>query len=170
MCGMGSPDQYCDNSMHHLCPIELQVIATRIFNNPRRTAGYLWWSFIILMYSAWLVQPTLFQCESLQNAVQFCVNTLHFYSVMTCGIWWTCSTQFLHLYFTFDPEKIKVLEEMGFFRQKLFNLEQMILSEERGPAVSGYGWVFVVNVTVVPLSKAVGVELYASSVLFGTHL
>lgn len=42
MCGMSSPDQYCDNSMHHLCPIELQVIATRIFNNPRRTAGYLW--------------------------------------------------------------------------------------------------------------------------------
>ena len=76
----------------------------------------------------------------------------------------------LHLHFTFDPEKIEVLEEMGFFRQKLFNLEQMILSEERGPAVSGYGWVFVVNVTVMPLSKAVGVELHASSVLFGTHL
>lgn len=64
----------------------------------------------------------------------------------------------LHLYFTFDPEKNKVLEEMGFFRQKLFNLEQMILSEEMGPAVAGYGWVFVVNVTVVPLSKAVALN------------
>lgn len=49
---------------------------------------------------------------------------------------------------------------MGFFRQKLFNLEQMILSEERGLAVSGYGWVLVVNVTVVPFSKVVGVELH----------
>lgn len=54
----------------------------------------------------------------------------------------------------------KSLEEMVFFRQKLFNLEQMILSEERGLAVSGYGWVLVVNVTVVPFSKVVGVELH----------
>lgn len=171
MCGMSSPDQYCDNSMHHLCPIELQVIATRIFNNPRRTAGYLWWSSSCILHGS--SNPHYFNvaipCYSWNlYRMQVCVNTLHmFIHSWLCDIWWNCSTQFLHVYFTSDPEK-KALRRWVFSDKSFLTSSRWSFLRKGGwqcQDMDGFLWWMWL---LCPLARLLGLNYTLRAVLFGT--
>ena len=106
---------------------------------------------------------------NLYYRMQVCVNTLHMFICLfihdICDIWWTCWGPIFALYISplIRKKNKKSLRRWVFSDKSFLTSSRWSFPRKGGLAVPGYGWVLVVNVTVVPFSKVVGVELHTSS-------